>query len=239
MTHPAVAYGITEVSMGTNCVRPEDSDVKKTGTVGRVFPHTTQKIVDPSDPSKVLPMGQRGEVLIASYGLFSGYYKQPAKTREALYIDNTGRRWFRSGDEGMFDPEGYCVITGRIKDIIIRGGENIYPTEIEQRLMQHESVVEACVVGLPDGRLGEVVAAFLRGEKEGGKKRRRPSDEEVRDWVREKLARQKAPRWVFWMGEQGLPGEFPKTGSGKYMKHVLREMGGRVLAESGEWRAKL
>lgn len=234
MHAPAIGYGITEISLAGCGCRPEDTMEHKINTSGDGIDHVNLRVVDPKDPSKILPAGTRGELLVASYGVFVGYYKQPQKTADAIYTDENGTRWFRSGDEAIIGEDGYLQITGRIKDIIIRGGENIYPLEIENRLFNHPGVAEACVVGIPDRRYGEVVAAFLRPE--AGTPRPR-DDEEIRNWVREKLARQKAPKYVFWLGKDGLPAEFPKTGTGKLQKHVLREMGVRILEKSQ--RAKL
>ena len=234
---PAIGYGITEVSMGVTAAGPTASDEKKTSTCGTVLPHISVRVVDPKNPTRILPSGQRGELLISSFGLLQGYYKKPEKTAEAVIKDADGTKWLRSGDEAKIDGDGYVVITGRIKDIIIRAGENIYPAEIEQRLLSHPSVAEACVIGVPDAKYGEAVAAFLRPELSAA---RHAGDEEIRMWVRETLAWQKAPKHVFWLGEKGLPAEYPKTGSGKHQKHVLREMASMILAaESREGKAKL
>jgi mevalonyl-CoA ligase len=234
---PVAAFGLTEASMGTHGLVPTDSSATCDETLGRVWPHTSARIVAHNDPSRILPRGQRGELLIAGYGVFPGYYAQAEKTREAIFVDveeHGGTRWLRTGDEGFFDDQGYLVITGRVKDIIIRGGENIYPAEIEARLAELPSVAEACVVGMPDTKYGEVVAAFLRprdGEK--GEEAADVEDEAVREWVREKLARQKAPKYVFWLGTRELPTVFPRTGSGKLQKHRIKEFGTKLLAASG------
>jgi mevalonyl-CoA ligase len=239
---PIAAFGLTEASMGTHGLVSTDSNAKCNETLGKVFPHTSAKIVAHNDPSRILPRGQRGELLVAGYGVFLGYYAQLEKTSEAIFIDDESRggtRWLRTGDEGFIDDEGYLVITGRVKDIIIRGGENIYPAEIEARLAELPGVAEACVVGLPDAKYGEVVAAFLR-PKDGleDADSRRVSDEAVRKWVREKLARQKAPKYVFWLGTRGLPAVFPRTGSGKLQKHRIKEFGTTLLADSGDGDGK-
>ncbi|KPI43419.1 putative acyl-CoA synthetase YngI [Cyphellophora attinorum] len=241
MREPCIGYGITEVSMGTSGTHPDDSVEKRVATCGKAHPHISLRVVDKRDPSRILPRNQPGELLISSYGLFAGYYKQPEKTAEAIYTDrDNGMRWFRTGDEAKIDEEGFLIITGRIKDIIIRGGENIYPAEIEHRLAQHPRIAEACVLGLPDARYGEVVAAFLRPTDPilSTQPDSTPSNDEICSWVREKLARQKAPKHIFWLGQGVLSEvkEFPKTGSGKLQKHVLKEL---VLNGSGGGKAKL
>lgn len=124
-----------------------------------------------------------------------------------------------TGDEGYLDPEGYFIISGRIKDLIIRGGENISPMEIEDRLVEHEAVVQASIVGVPDEKYGEELGAFVE-LRQGCKQ---PSDDELRAFVREKLARFKAPRYFFWLGDGKAPDEWPKTTSGKVSKPDLRK----------------
>lgn len=233
MHDPVIGLGMTEMSMATHTTCRDDPLEKRVSTCGRIMPHTSAKVVDQQDPSKILPVGERGELLFAGYGVCQGYYKQPAKTAEAIAVDEQGTKWLRTGDEAVFDADGFCKITGRIKDIIIRGGENVYPAEIEERLALLPGVAEACVIGVPDERYGEVVAAFLRADAPAAAVSRRPTDEQVRDWVREKLARQKAPRHVFWLGQGGMPEEFPKTGSGKHQKHILRELAAGVVKNGG------
>lgn len=124
MQSPNIGYGITEMSMGVSMTSASDSDEKRVGTCGKALPNTTIKIVDKNDLTKILPRGQPGELLASGYGVFVGYYKQPEKTAEAIFIDSKGTRWLRTGDEAKIDGDGYLIITGRIKDIIIRGGEN-------------------------------------------------------------------------------------------------------------------
>ena len=239
MSAPIIGFGMTETSMATHGTRPTDPPAKQTSTVGLAFPHTSAKIVARDDLTHILPRGQRGELLISSYGLFPGYYRQPAATAATLVQDKDGRTWLRTGDEAAIDDEGYCIITGRIKDVIIRGGENIYPAEIEARLGQLPGVAEASVVGIPNERYGEVVGAFLRSSDGDDGQGRRPDDEQVREWVRQTLARQKAPAHVFWLGDRGLPAEFPKTGTGKHQKHILKEMAATLLGPAKPRAAKL
>ena len=130
------------------------------------------------------------------------------------------RKWLHTGDEGMFDDDGYLVFTGRIKDLIIRGGENITPLEIEERLSEMPAIEQASIVGVPDDKYGEIVGAFL--ELKGG--HQKPSDDQVRDWVRAKLAYFKAPVHIWWLGVGAVPAEWPKTMSGKISKPDLRKL---------------
>lgn len=196
-------------------------------TVGKILPHARAKIIDRE--GNLVPIGQRGELCIAGYQLTKGYWNNPEKTAEALITDSSGTTWLKTGDEASFDEQGYCTITGRFKDIIIRGGENIYPLEIEERLASHPHVALASVIGIPDTKYGEVVGAFL--QLHPGKSR--PSDDELRAWTRETLGRHKAPQHVFVFGQAGIPHTVPVTGSGKVRKVELREMAMAMLGRGG------
>ena len=187
------------------------------------MPHARAKIIDAA--GSIVPVGQRGELCIAGYQLSKGYWKSEAKTAETFVTDAQGTRWLKTGDEALFTPDGHCTITGRFKDIIIRGGENIYPLEIEERLGEHAAVVRAAVVGVPDERYGEVVAAFVLLLGRG----RRPREEELREWTRMTLGRHKAPVHFFYFGEEGVEKDVPVTGSGKVRKGELRDVAVRVL----------
>ena len=219
------ALGMTETSPGSFIGGPDDSLRQRLESVGRILPHTVAKIVD-SKTGQVVKRGQRGELLVGGYLVCQGYLKQQQKTDEVMSVDEKGTRWMKTGDECYFDEDGFCYITGRIKDIIIRGGENIYPTEVEGRLAEHKGIAEASVIGLKDDRWGEVVAAFLRATDPAS----RPADGEVRDWVGSILGKHKVPQHVFWIGDSALH-DFPKTGSGKHQKHVLRDVGERLRAK--------
>ena len=219
------ALGMTETSPGSFIGGPDDSLRQRLESVGRILPHTVANIVD-LETGEVVRRGQRGELLVGGYLVCQGYLKQQQKTDEVMSVDEKGTRWMKTGDECYFDEDGFCYITGRIKDIIIRGGENIYPTEVEGRLAEHRDVTEASVVGLRDERLGEVVVAFLRATNPAS----RPADGEVKEWVGSVLGKHKVPQHVFWIGDNGLH-DFPKTGSGKHQKHVLREVGERLRAK--------
>lgn len=142
------------------------------------------------------------------------YWGQPEKTAEAMIPDEEGKVWMMTGDEASMDAEGYFSITGRIKDLIIRGGENIHPLEVENCLFAHPGVSEVSVVGMPDEKYGEVVAAYVIKAKGG-----ELTAGEVRSWVREKLSHHLVPKYVFWVDE------YPKTASGKIQKFKLKESG--------------
>ncbi|KAL2004686.1 hypothetical protein VTN00DRAFT_3214 [Thermoascus crustaceus] len=230
-----IAYGMTETSPVTFITSLDDPKEKKTTTLGKVLPHTAAKVVD--SRGNILPRGERGEICTSGFALQKGYWGDEGKTKEAMRTDEEGRVWMHTGDEGFIDEEGYGHITGRIKDLIIRGGENIPPTEIEDRLIAHPSISEACVVGLEDRKYGEVVGAFLKLAASDATAKR-PADDEVRGWVTEKLGRHKAPQYVFWIGDPGVGDDYAKTGSGKYQKHVMRERG-NALVKSGAVKAKL
>jgi long-chain acyl-CoA synthetase len=225
------SYGLTEAAPTCFNANTYDTINRRLTTVGRVMPHMAAKIVDAS--GRIVPVGQKGELCMAGYSLQKGYWNNPLKTAECMIRDENGVLWLHTGDEAVFDKDGYCTITGRFKDIIIRGGENIYPLEIESRLISHPSgaIARAAVVGIKHVKYGEVVGAFLLpSSPDVTQKGPRPSDDELRNWVREVLGRHKAPAHVFWFGdaEVGLT-EVPQTGSGKVKKHLLRDLGTRLV----------
>lgn len=242
-----ICYGMTETSPVSAMTTPRDPFEKRTQTVGRVMPHTRVKIVDPTDRSRILPIGERGELAASGYLVMKGYWGDEMRTKE-VRIEEADGVWMYSGDEASMDSDGYVAITGRIKDLIIRGGENIHPLEIENCLFQHPLVAEVSVVGVPDERYGEAVCAFVilhRGvegvEGEEGDTgsstdslksdaevtdrvgRRRITKGEVREWVRTKLSAHLVPKYVFWVDE------YPKTASGKIQKFKLRDRAKREL----------
>lgn len=180
-----ICYGMTETSPVSLMTRTDDPMQKRVETVGSLQPHVEAKVVDPQDPDKILGIGERGELAVSGYLLMSEYWGDPKKTAEAMVPDkdDPNKRWMLTGDEACMDEEGYVAITGRIKDLIIRGGENISPLEIESSLLSHEDIFEASVVGLPDERYGEVVAAFIR-KREGSSL----TADQARTWVRENLS---------------------------------------------------
>jgi acyl-CoA synthetase (AMP-forming)/AMP-acid ligase II len=229
-----IAYGMTETSPVTFITSFEDSQEIRATTLGRVMPHTGAKIISKDGKGTILRRGETGELCTSGYALQKGYWKSEAKTTEVMKVDEQGTVWMHTGDECKIDEQGYCWITGRIKDVIIRGGENIFPIEIEERLLAHTAISEASVVGLRDDRYGEVVSCFLRFSEHCS----RPEDEELRRWVRQALARHKAPKYVFWIGNEGVGNDFPKTGSGKHQKHLLRDIGNALVKEMAP-RARL
>ncbi|KAI5295821.1 SIN component scaffold protein Sid4 [Ascosphaera acerosa] len=230
MTEYTSSYGLTEASPTCFNAVTGDTIRRRLTTVGKVMPHALSKIIDPVT-GRTLQVGERGELCMSGYQVHKGYWKNPEKTAETLLTDEDGRVWLRTGDEAVFDCEGYCTITGRYKDIIIRGGENIYPLEIEERLTAHPAVQRAAVVGVPDSHYGEVVGVFLVLEASHA----RPSDEEVRQWIRQTLGRHKAPQHVWVLGQDSrVPLALPQTGSGKVQKQILRTLAAELVAARGQ-----
>ncbi|KAF2102362.1 AMP-binding enzyme [Rhizodiscina lignyota] len=217
------SYGLTEASPTCFNAFTYDTIDRKLTTVGTLLPHAHAKIVDRN--GGVVPIGTPGELCIAGYQLQAGYWMNPEKTAEVMVRDNNGVLWLRTGDEAVFNSEGYCSITGRFKDMIIRGGENIYPLEIEERLMAHPAIERAIVVAVEHAKYGEVVGTFL--QLRSGQVQ--PSDEKLREWTRETLGWHKSPAHVFWLGKDGIPGQVPLTGSGKVQKYVLKDIAGQRL----------
>ncbi|KAK8108486.1 hypothetical protein PG984_014287 [Apiospora sp. TS-2023a] len=224
MTEFTSSYGLTEASPTCFNAFTDDAIDKRLTTVGTLMPHARAKIVD--HEGQIVPLG-----------LQAGYWNNSEKTSEVMVRDEAGTLWLHTGDEAVFDDLGYCTITGRFKDIIIRGGENIYPLEIEERLMAHPAITKAIVTGLKDAHYGEAVAAFLEAssssssdEGEGeSSETPTPTDEEMRDWVRQELGKHKAPAHVFWLGRGGVPLDVPLTGSGKIQKFKMARLGEEVL----------
>ncbi|KAF7550762.1 hypothetical protein G7046_g7919 [Stylonectria norvegica] len=178
MTEFTSSYGLTEASPTCFNAFTDDAIDKRLTTVGTLMPHAQAKIVDRD--GNVVPVGVRGELCMAGYQLQAGYWNNSEKTNESMVRDASGVMWLHTGDEAVFDESGYCSITGRFKDIIIRGGENIYPLEIEERLMAHPAISRAIVVGLKSKHYGEVVGAFV----ELADAHARPDTQELRGWVR-------------------------------------------------------
>ncbi|KAJ5061494.1 hypothetical protein J3E74DRAFT_464206 [Bipolaris maydis] len=222
LTELTICYGMTETSPVSAMTTTDDPIEKRINTVGRLLPHVRAKVVNASDWSKTLDVGQRGELAVSGYLVMKGYWGDPARTEEVLQPDEDGVMWMHTGDEASMDEEGYIKITGRIKDLIIRGGENIHPLEVENCLFAHPAVSEVSVIGLPDERYGEVVAAFI--VKHAGEEGKVTADE-VRTWVREKLSHHLVPKYVFWVDN------YPKTASGKIQKFKLKEQGIALLQE--------
>ncbi|WP_027577825.1 AMP-binding protein [Bradyrhizobium sp. Ai1a-2] len=204
----AIGFGQTEASPYLTHTLPDDPHPDWISTVGRPLPQTEIKIVDPKT-GETLPRGEIGEICARGYSIMKDYFDDPAATRSA--IDAEG--WLHTGDLGSLDEHGYCRVQGRHRDMIIRGGENIYPREIEDLLYTHPAILGAAVVGMPDRDWGEVPVAFIQ-IKPGHV----ASDEELMEFCRQRLASYKVPR-VWRVVEQ-----FPQTASGKIQKFVLRDL---------------
>ncbi|MDR2162243.1 MAG: AMP-binding protein [Desulfovibrio sp.] len=215
MREITICYGLTEGSPVMTQTRADDDFERKVTTVGRALPGIDVRVISP-ETGREMPRGQPGEVVCAGYNIMKGYYNMPEET--AQVIDADGR--LHTGDLGIMDKEGYLTITGRIKDMIIRGGENIYPIEIEEFLSGMEGVLDVQVVAVPSYKYGEEVAAFII-PKAGVAL----TPKDVRDHCRGNIAWHKVPRHIAFVGS------FPLTGSGKIQKFKLREMAVRMFAE--------
>lgn len=207
-TDITIAYGLTEASPVITQTRTDDSVAQRTGTVGAALPEIEAKIIDP-DTGKEVGIGERGELCCRGYSIMKGYYNMPEQTAKA--IDAEG--WLHSGDQAEVDADGYYKITGRIKDMIIRGGENIYPREIEEFLYTMDGILDVQVVGIPDAKYGEVIGAFII-RKEGAD----ITEEDVIDFTRNRIAPYKKPKHVIFVDA------YPMTASGKIQKYKLREV---------------
>lgn len=210
LTELTICYGMTETSPVSAMTTTDDPIEKRIDSVGRLLPHVQAKVVDPSDWSRILNVGERGELAVSGYLLMSGYYGDLDRTREVLAPDEKGTLWMHTGDEASMDEEGYIKITGRIKDLIIKGGENIHPLEVENCLFAHPQVSQVSVVGLPDERYGEVVAAFvvLHHGDEG-----KVSVDDIRDWVRTKLSHHLG-KWAL------LSSPYCRFGAARFTKRI-------------------
>ncbi len=216
MTEITICYGLTENSPVMTQTLPEDDVNRRTATVGRAMPMIELKVADP-DTGASLPAGQQGEVCCRGYSVMKGYYNMPEATAKA--IDEDG--WLHSGDLGVLDEDGYLAITGRHKDMIIRGGENIYPREIEEYLFGLDGIMDIQVVGVPSKKYGEEVGAFII-LKEGAD----VTVSDVKDFCRGQIARYKIPKHVAFVDR------FPLTASGKVQKYKLQEQSLNVFPDA-------
>ncbi|MGY6657914.1 AMP-binding protein [Amycolatopsis sp. TRM77291] len=207
MAEVSICYGMTETSPVSTQTRADDSVERRVSTVGRVGPHLEVKVVDP-ETGLTVPRGEPGELCTRGYSVMLGYWEQADKTAEA--IDTA--RWMHTGDLAIMDADGYVNITGRIKDMVIRGGENLYPREIEEFLYTHPDILDAQVIGVPDEKYGEELMAWVR-MREGAEPL---TAEAVREFCEGKLARYKIPRYVH------VVEEFPMTVTGKVRKVEMR-----------------
>jgi fatty-acyl-CoA synthase len=207
MRDVAICYGMTETSPVSTQTRSDDTLERRVASVGRAGPHVEVKVIDPHD-GRTVERGEPGELCTRGYSVMLGYWEEPEKTREA--IDAAG--WMHTGDLATMDADGYLNIVGRIKDMIIRGGENIYPREIEEFLYGHPDIVDVQVIGVPDERYGEAVMAWVRLRPGAAEL----TAEAVRAYCDGKIAHYKIPRYV------ASTDEFPMTVTGKIQKYLLR-----------------
>jgi len=213
MAQVTIAYGMTEtspVSFQSGCDDPVE---RRVSTVGRIQPHVECKVVD--GDGQIVARGEKGELLVRGYSVMQGYWNDPERTAEAI----DGEGWMHTGDLGVIDAEGYCNIVGRAKDMVIRGGENIYPREVEEFLYRHPKVLDVQCVGVPDVRYGEELCACIvlkAGET--------ASESEIRDYCKGEIAHYKIPRYVRFYDA------LPMTVTGKIQKYLLRQ---RVAEELG------
>jgi fatty-acyl-CoA synthase len=213
MGEVSICYGMTETSPVSTQTRRDDSLERRVGSVGRVGPHVEVKVVDP-ESGLVQPHGEPGELCTRGYSVMLGYWREEGKTREA--IDVAG--WMHTGDLATMDADGYCNIVGRIKDLVIRGGENVYPREVEEFLYGHPQIEDVQVIGVPDERYGEELCAWVRLRPGAA-----PPPEAVREFCTGRLAHYKVPRYVL------VVDEFPMTVTGKVQKYLMREESVRRL----------
>jgi fatty-acyl-CoA synthase len=208
-----IGYGMTETSPVSFQSSIDDPIERRVSTVGRVHPHVEVKIVDTE--GRIVPRGTSGELLTRGYLVMLGYWDDDEKTREAI----DPARWMKTGDLATIDDDGYCNIVGRIKDMVIRGGENVYPREVEEFLYRHPKIQDVQVIGVPDPRYGEELCAWVRlhdGET--------ATPEEIHAFCQGQIAHYKIPRYVKFVDG------FPMTVTGKVQKFVMRE---RTIAELG------
>jgi len=205
LTEITICYGMTETSPVSTQTRIGDSLEKQVGSVGRPHPHVEIKIVDTD--GRIVPRGTTGELCTRGYVVMRGYWDEPEQTADA--IDRAG--WMHTGDLATMDDDGYCAIVGRIKDLVIRGGENIYPREIEEFLYRHPAIVDVQVFGVPDKRFGEELCAWVKvraGET--------LTEDDIKAFCKDQIAHYKVPRYVRFVEE------FPMTVTGKMQKYLMR-----------------
>ncbi|WP_042367219.1 AMP-binding protein [Streptacidiphilus neutrinimicus] len=214
MTEVTIAYGMTETSPVSTQTRPDDSLEHRVSTVGRVHPHVEVKVVDPESGATV-PVGAPGELCTRGYSVMIGYWNEPERTAEAVDTDG----WMHTGDLAEMAADGYVSIVGRIKDMVIRGGENVYPREVEEFLYTHPDVEDVQVIGVPDERYGEELMAWVKLRPGAAEL----TADQLREFCSGKLAHYKIPRYVH------LVDAFPMTVTGKVRKVEMREESRRLL----------
>ena len=217
LTEITIAYGMTETGPVSFQTSVDDPVERRVTTVGRVLPHIEIKIID--DEGRIVPCGVTGELLTRGYCVMPGYWNDPERTAKA--IDEA--HWIASGDIATLDEEGYCQIVGRIKDMLIRGGENIFPREIEEFLYTHPKIEEVEVIGVPDKKYGEEICAWIK-LREGES----AEEQEIKDFCKDKIAHFKIPRYIRFVEE------FPMTVTGKVQKYIMREQMAEELGLAGD-----
>jgi fatty-acyl-CoA synthase len=214
MDEVTICYGMTETSPVSTQTGADDEIDRRVGSVGRVHPHVEISVRDP-ETGRIVERGVAGEFCTRGYSVMIGYWEEPEKTAQAI----DAARWMHTGDLAVMDDDGYVNIVGRIKDLIIRGGENVYPREVEEFLFTHPDIVDVQIVGVPDERFGEELMAWVR-LREGAE----PVDAAaLRAFCAGKIAHYKIPRYVH------LVDEFPMTVTGKVQKYKMREEAVSIL----------
>jgi fatty-acyl-CoA synthase len=214
MTEVGICYGMTETSPVSTQTRADDSVQRRVATVGRVGPHLEVKVID-AETGRTVPRGTPGELCTRGYSVMMGYWEQPDKTAEAV----DAAHWMHTGDLAVMDEDGYLAITGRIKDMVIRGGENVYPREIEEFLYTHPDILDAQVIGVPDAKYGEELMVWVRLRPGAATL----TAESVREFCSGQLAHYKIPRYVH------VVDDFPMTVTGKVRKVEMRERAVEIL----------
>jgi fatty-acyl-CoA synthase len=206
MSEVTIAYGMTETSPVSFQTRRDDPFEARVSTVGRVMPHVEVKIVDAN--GHIVPRGEPGELCTRAYSVMIGYWEDQERTREVL--EPAG--WMHSGDVATIDEDGYCRITGRIKDIVIRGGENISPREVEEYLYRHPAIRDVQVIGVPDDKYGEELCAWVVLRPDAS-----VTTDDIREFCRGQIAHYKIPRYIKFVDG------YPMTATGKVQKFVMRK----------------
>jgi fatty-acyl-CoA synthase len=206
MDEVTIAYGMTETSPVSFQSNVDDPLARRVSTVGTVQPHLEVKIVD--EAGQIVPRGTSGELCTRGYSVMQGYWQDASQTAEAIDADG----WMHTGDLGIIDDAGYCNIAGRIKDMIIRGGENVYPREIEEFLYKHPNVQAVSCFGVPDPRFGEEICAWVQLRSDTT-----ATAEEIREFCKGNIAHYKVPRYIVFVDD------FPLTVTGKIQKFIMRD----------------
>ncbi len=221
LTEITIGYGMTETSPVSFQTVIEAPIERRVSTVGTIHPHMEAKVIDAE--GRIVPVGMPGELCARGYAVMLGYWDDPERTAQA--IDPAG--WMHTGDLATIDAEGYCAIVGRIKDMVIRGGENVYPREVEEFLYKHPKIMDVQVFGVPDPKYGEEICAWIRLRDDATM-----SEEEVRAFCRDRIAHYKVPRYIRFVQE------FPMTVTGKMQKFLMREAMERELAAGADAAAE-